>query len=81
MNELEKLEDCARLRGVDHLVHRTIHELAWFVDELIFERNENLAKKWRKAYLKKIENGVSDYKDLQILIDLFHKYCKEEYAK
>ena len=76
MNTIEKLYDCARLRGIQpQLIHRTIHEFNYWVTQLIFHYKENeLIKPYReKIYNSKREDCLEEY------VDLFHDFCLEIY--
>ena len=76
MNEIEKLYNCATLRGIQpELIHRTIHEFDYFVSQCIFhyENNPIFEKYHKLMYESKREDFLEEW------IDLFHEYCLEEY--
>jgi hypothetical protein len=81
MNGLEKLAECARLRGVENLIHRTIHEYDWFIHQCIFTCDRTIEKKWVDKYHKISTTVKDDVDELEKTIDLFYEYCKEEYRK
>ena len=67
-----QLYNCAFLRNVYGLQHRTIAEFAWFVQEVIWSKNP------------KCEKYMFDFnsKDaIETWIDKFHEYCVDKYSE
>jgi hypothetical protein len=63
------LVSCAYMRNVTTLQHRTIHEFAWFVDNVV-DGNPGF-EKYRFDW-----NGQDA---IETWIEKFHEYCTEEY--
>ena len=76
MNGIEKLYNCATLRGIQpELIHRTIREFDAFISKVIFDYHESpIYEKYHKLIH---ESKRKDF--LEEWIDMFHECCLEEY--
>jgi hypothetical protein len=70
----EILSECARLRGVPELEHRTLHEFDCFVGELIFEPYTDISQRWKQTHYT-LGTG-----QLTRLAQAFLEYCREQYS-
>lgn len=70
MNHIEMLKECAYMRRVAHLQHRTITEFAEFVHDVIFSD--------KPEYKKYAFDWLAD-NAIEIWIEKFYEHCKELY--
>lgn len=68
------LYECAMLRGVDNVSHRSLHEFDWFVQECIFG---SLKGKYEGKKKELPEWGKRPLRNWALL---FYEYCLEEYT-
>lgn len=79
MNEIEKLKECCRLRGLQQdLIHRTIREFNWFISAIVFGALSN-NKEEQEIFEKYKDFHYEGENTLEAWINLFYEYCKEEY--
>ena len=75
------LYECCRLRGnPKELIHRTIHELNWFCQNLIFDNDKIINDKYfplkDEGIIQKIKNFRYEEDFIYELVSLFYEYCK-----
>ena len=70
----EILYECAIMRGVQSLQHRTIHEFNWFVKECVFGKLKEKYKD-KMSFMNDSRENVMRKWGL-----LFYDYCYEEYS-
>jgi hypothetical protein len=70
----EILYECAQLRNVGSVPHRTVKEFSWFIEECLYGQ-------LKEEYGRKIED-LSEHKDnpLRKWGLLFYDYCIKEYG-
>ncbi len=73
VNHIDMLYKCAYDRGVETLQHRTLIELADFIDMVIWSGDEEFKKKFEFNWNKKDAIGT--------WIEKFHEYRLEETKK
>ena len=73
MKHLEMLYDCAYGRGVETLQHRTLLELAAFIESVIWSGEEEFKKKY--------EFDWNRHDAIEIWIEKFYEYRMEEREK
>ena len=81
----EHLEDilmeCAQLRGVQRLPHRTVHEFDWFISACIWgdlhgdENEKEIEDRYGKRFNPDADNLLLEW------ARLFREYCREEYKE
>ncbi len=69
MNHIQMLVNCAYMRGVADLQHRTIAEFAQFVEDVMSDKPE----------YQKYRFDWNSHDAIEKWIEMFHKHCKECY--
>lgn len=80
LNEI--LKECAKLRGVYRLQHRTLKEFDWFVSTIIFKTWANPGPDYAEAAKLKKYAGREIKNDENALLEwgkLFLEYSREEF--
>lgn len=68
-DNINLLEMCADLRGINNLQHRTIHEFSQFID-LVIKDAEDYGQ---------YQFNINGTNAIRIWIQKFYDYCKKEY--
>lgn len=74
------LRECAELRGVGRMQHRTLHEFDWFISACIWGRDSE-SEEERTVY-EKFKDRIDFANRKDALLEwgkLFLEYCEEEY--